>query len=480
MIRGIPRNIALSPIPYKDLNPEETFSPYNIDLRNGRLTDAGNWEKRNGSAEWRDTGIDKAIKGLIPLGYGYAINTSGNIFKLTVTPSQLATAMNGGNRPTWDRHNDLIILCDGGDPVKIKNNDSALLDGSPPKALFISRIGNYSIMSSVDQFNWCASGNPENWTTGDSGNDYVKEDGGLIKMQITYDERLYFFKDTNIECWYNRGGTVPFARLNNYSIWDSATKAGYSVVKANNTVYWFDKDGDFKFLNGNQGQVISKFYRWYLDKYLKHPSDVYGFDCRKENCIRWFSPVDGLCLKYDYLKNFFSEDNTWEHGQFERLNWNSYMELNNEQYFGDYDPTGKVYHWSKDYLDDNGKEIRVYRRYKIKLTDNGNRARVNLLRFAIKRGVATVSGWGETLWGTTPWGEGSVSEPKMTFRVRFEDSTDWEPEEVIDLGQIGDIDPYQDFHNLGVGREMEIEIIETDAVEYLLRDILLTSNSMGR
>ncbi len=464
-IRGQVRNIALSPIPYKDLNPEETFAPYQIDLRNGRLTDAGNWEKRNGSAEWKDTAVNEAIKLLIPVAQGYGVTEQGKIFQLTSTSSQLTVAMNGNHRPTWDRHNALIILCDGGDPIKV-TGDSALLGGSPPKGKFISRIGNYSVISGAEStgFNWSASGNPENWTTGDSGNDYVKEDGGSIKMQITHEERLYFFKDTNIECWYNRGGDVPFVRLSGYSIWDAMTDAGHSVVKANGTVYWFDKDGDFKVLNGNQGQVISKFYRWYLDRYLKNRPGIYGFDCRKENCIRWFAPTDGLCFKYDYLKNFFSEDNTWDHGQFERLNWNSYMELNGEQYFGDYDPTGKVYHWAKDYLDDNGKDIRVYRHYKVKLTDNGNKARVNLIRFAFKRGVATAS----------------ILEPKATFRIRFDDNPSWEQAQIIDLGEVGDVDPYQDFHNQGVGREMGMEIYGADSTELLLRDIFLTVNPLGR
>ena len=45
MIKGITKNISLSPIPYKDLNPEETFVPFQIDLRNGRLTDAENRKK---------------------------------------------------------------------------------------------------------------------------------------------------------------------------------------------------------------------------------------------------------------------------------------------------------------------------------------------------------------------------------------------------------------------------------------------------
>jgi hypothetical protein len=233
-------------------------------------------------------------------------------------------------------------------------------------------------------------------------------------------------------------------------------------VQANNTFYWFGNDGDFYFLNGVQPEVISKPYRSYFDGKLKNSSEIYGFDFRKENSIRWFAPTDGICVKFDYLKNQMSEDNTWEHGQFERMPMNSYMELNNEQYFGDFDSTGKVHHWSKDYLDDGTKALRVYRKLKIKLSESGKKAVCNRLRMTAKRGVQN----------------NSVTNPQLFFRYRFDEGL-WSNYRYKDLGIKGDRNPFIDASRLGHGREIEIEVVETGATDYLLKDMFLTAHELG-
>lgn len=464
-IKGDVKNIALTPTGYKDLNPEETFMPYQIDLRNGYLTDAGNWSKRNGYDEWRDIGFTKSIDCLIPSGVGYAVTEEGNVFKLSTTPTEYTgQRLLGLYRPIWTNYNGLPIICDGGNPVKIEGSDTALLEGSPPNARFVDIISNYCIMSghSSTEFMWSASGNAENWSTGDSGFANVKLDGDRIRHQKIKGEKVFFWKDNAIEVWYNRGGATPFVRLNELWI-DKGCGADYSVIEANNTFYWFGNDGDFYILNGNTPQVISKPYRSYFDDKLKNSSDLYGYDFRKENCIRWFSPVDGICIKYDYLKGLMSEDNAWYRGHFARMPINSYMELNNEQYFGDYDPTGKVYHWSKDYKDDNGEPIRVFRKFKVKLSEKGHNTSVNRLRLSFKRGVAT----------------NSIPNPKVLIRWRFDESPYWKTMQEIDLGTKQDKSPFVDLYRLGMGKEIELEITETDAVDYLLKDILLTSDEKG-
>lgn len=59
-ISGVTKDIALLPVGYKDLKPEETLIPYNIDLRNV-ITDAGNWEKQPGYSEWKDFNLNEYI-----------------------------------------------------------------------------------------------------------------------------------------------------------------------------------------------------------------------------------------------------------------------------------------------------------------------------------------------------------------------------------------------------------------------------------
>ena len=362
MISGKTKDILLLPRGYKDLNPEETFIPYQIDLRNGRATDAGNWEKRPGYAEWRDLSLDEKITSLIPVGLGYATTQYGKVYRdIALTPIEMTgKALTGNYRPRYEQYDDLTIIVDGGIPLKIEKTDTSLLETAPNNSRFIARISGYTIMSgySSHEFQWSASGNPENFSTGDSGFANVKKDSGTIRNMFSYREKLFFGKDHSFEVWYKRGGSTPFVRLNELTI-PIGTDADDSIVLANNTFYWWGDDGDFYVLNGNDPLVLSKPYRSYLDDKITVSSDCYGFDFRKENVIRWFFPTNGICIVWDYLKSLMYEDNTWMHGQFERLPINSYMELRNEQYFGDYEPTGKIYHWSKDYKDDNGNPIRV-------------------------------------------------------------------------------------------------------------------------
>src|SRR4030043_1134034 len=207
--RGETKNIALSQGAYKDLDKEETYFPYQIDYRNGYQTDAGYWARRPGYDEWRDTGVDESIHCLIPKGNGYAITMTGRVFSLSASPLELTGAtLTGIYRPTWVHFNDMTIVCDGGNPIKIEGT-AALLGGSPVMARFVDIVSNYCIMSGHGdgrEFVWSASGNSENWTTGDSGSEYIKYDGDTIRFMKVFKEKVFFFKDRSIEVWYNRGG----------------------------------------------------------------------------------------------------------------------------------------------------------------------------------------------------------------------------------------------------------------------------------
>jgi hypothetical protein len=470
MIRGKTKNIAIPPIPNKKLDPKETFIPFHIDIRNGHLTDAGNWEKRPGYALKWDTGTNRPIKLLIPENRGYAVSDYGDVYQLdryttTSTYKLSGKRLTGTYRPTWTNHRGWVIVCDGGNPARIDESGVSFLGGYPVYAKFVDTIDGYVLMSGHNDYDfvWSAVENSENWPAVNFNS--VLKEGDAIQMMKVLNRKVYFFKKYSIEIWNNIGGTSVFARSSIVNVLDKVARqgsgiAGHSVVQANNTFYFY-ADGDFYALNGITPIVISKHYRKELDK-LEHANDIFGFDCRKENAVRWLSQKDGKCFKYDYSKGYLSEDNTWAHGQFERLPWNSYMELNGEQYFGDYDQTGKIYHWSYDYNDDLGKEISVYRKFALTLSSNGNSSRVNLLRFRIKRGVAT----------------NGEKTPHAFVKWRF-DQDDWELPEFLDLGVKGNYDPYLDIHNLGIGREMEIEITETDAVDYLLTHAYLTSEVLG-
>ena len=458
-IRGVSRNVAISPIGYKDLKPEETFVPAHIELRNGRLTDAGHWIKRYGYTEKWDITIDNPIDLLIPESTGYAVSESGRVFFLPGITEYTGATLSGTFRPQWANHQGTIIICDGGAPVKIATGNTSLLGGSPPNAKYVATLDSYVLMAGhLDTtFRWSAAGNSASWPAANY-NDVLSE-GEVIKYMCVDGRDLYFFKSKSIEVWVNIGGATVWARK---IMIKKGSGASYSIVKANDTLYWFGDDGDFYVLDGISPKVISKSYRAELDK-LVGKSSIYGYDFREEGLVRWFAPIDGKCFVFDYTKNLFSEDNTWASGEFGRMPFNSQMVLDGETYVGDYNNTGLIYHWDKDYVTDNGSEIRVLRQFLVPLSSDGTMSRVNRLRVRVKRGVATAS----------------ETSPVAQIRWRF-DQGDWGNYEDIDLGAAGDRNPYIDICGLGIGSELSIEILETDAVEFLVTGLMLTVEALGR
>ncbi len=408
----------------------------------------------------------EAVNCLIPEDGGIAI--SKGVFNRDILVSPVVTTGNvdltGSYRPQWAKFEDKIIVVDGGLPVKKVGSKTSLLGGSPPKARFIGRVGSYTLLAGHHdtEWYWSASNNPENYVDGDSGFANCKPDG-IIMFATDFEEKWFIFKDNSIEVWMNRGGSTPFVRLNELGI-EKGLLASYSAVKANNTIYWLGDDYHFYILNNFVAETISNEYQEYIFDNLLSPSEVFGFDCRKEACIRWLSPSQGLCFKYDYKNGVFSEDNKWISGAWQRLPWNSYMEMSGKQYFGDYNPTGKVYEWSKDYKDDNGDPIRCYRRFAIRLTENGNNARVNNVRFKVKRGIAT----------------SSVESPVFSMRHKY-DNGQWQRWQQIDLGKIGDYDTNIDVTVFnGIGREITFELSMTDNTDFLLMNMYLTAKELNR
>lgn len=473
-IKGTVKNIGLPPIGFKDLDPKETYIPFHIDLRNGIITRGGNWIKRPGyNSGSADLSYAKSINLLIPEINGIATTVDGRLYShILDSPSQMTGQnLSGSYRPQWvwglnSSNERVIIIVDGENPVKItpSTGDTALA-GGVVNSKYIGRVGPYTLYAGYDdtEFTWSAANNSENVTTGDSGSTNVKKTG-TIKFARDFGNQWLVFKNNEIEFWYNRGGTTPFVRLNESTV-RIGLGASYSVVEANQTLYFMDSDMKFRMFSGSRATLLSVPYESYIFDKIKNPKDVYGFNCEKEHVIRWFSPVDGICLKYDYETQFWSEDNHWEHGQNERLPMNSYMEINGKQYFGDYNPTGLVYEWSLEHKDDNGSIIRVLRDFRIRLTDNGNMASVNKMKLEFEQGVDTLT----------------ETSPEVLVRWNFDNQSS-EPEwyaENIALNISPNFDPYSELFGLGLGRIMRLQIIETDAVEYLMTGAKIVVDEKG-
>jgi hypothetical protein len=462
-IAGVVKDIGLPPIGAKDLDPKETFVPFHIELRNGRVTRAGNWGTRPGYGDGNS--LDGSpVNFLFAKDGGIASTENGNVYKnVTTIPEQMTgTNLTGSGRPQADKFEDKTIIVDGGLPIKVSDGNTSLLEGSPPSAKYIGRVGAYTLLAgySDTEFTWSAANNPENYTTGDSGTTNIKKDG-VIKYATDFKEKWFVFKDNAIEIWHNRGGDTPFVRLNELTI-PIGLGASYSVVEANQTLYWMDDDRKFRVLNGANAQLISGQEESYIFDKITYTENVYGIHFEKEHVIRWFSQEDCICLKYDYENQLWSEDNELSKGLFIEMPINSYMELDGEGYIGDLNSTGLVCRWSTDFKTDNGKDIAVMRKFRVKMSERDNRASANQLRFMFKRGEG-VNG----------------NKAEAFFWVRMDDNV-YRESRIIDLGTINEKNPEVTFSRLGTGRQMEIEIWMTDHASFLLTGAKLTTKEMGR
>jgi hypothetical protein len=87
--------------------------------------------------------------------------------------------------------------------------------------------------------------------------------------------------------------------------------------------------------------------------------------------------------------------------------------------------------------------------------------------------------------GTRESGTPSTIGKDLTYNAQFMaryriDRGDWTPWLNYNLGDKGDRDPYLTIHNLGIGREIEFEVAETDAVEHIFTDMNIIAKVLGR
>jgi hypothetical protein len=445
----------------KDLRETETFAPAQIDMRNVRLTDAGNAFKRKGYSEWKDTTVEHPVIALIPENDGYAVTENGSIYTLGATVNNIYTSATWNYLPTWTVYNNKIIVAYGAAPLIIDGTSVNLLGGDPPLARFIETISSYTILAGYHptEFTWSVPGNPESYIEDDGSGTANIQKTGTIQNMIEYKDRLLFFKEREVEVWNFVGGSSPFVRYPGGKIFQGLGAVN-SVVKANDRVYWFGHEGDFYVYEGGAARVLSDQMRRRLDE-MAHPEELIGYDIRKENIIMWLNPVDGLTLLFDYSKNQWLEDARWDAG-WQSLPFKSYMELNRKQYFGSRNCDGLVHEWSESYRDDNGTPIRVYQRFKAALSPRGYPVRIDNLLLRREGSMATAT----------------VTAPVVDVRWRFNKGT-WSHSKHVSLGAVGKHDPYAaKLWQLGLGRDFEMEIVATDATDFVMTNATITFQEM--
>lgn len=476
MIKGQSRNVALTPVPYPGLDPLETVIPNVIEISNGRITDAGMWTKRPGMGLYALTDQFQPIWCLVPMHGGIAVNERGRVYRLTPAPATAVppNQLSGSYRPTWAPYTGNIVFADGGKPMRldVSANTLTALEGGPPPGRFVSVLDSYLLLGGHNglEFRWSDTNDFKTWPA--ENVNYLIDEGETFEMMVVFKRRLWFFKSQSIEVWAHVGGDSTFIRQ---AVIDRGTPSGHSVVLANDNLYFLGDDGFFYVVDGVTPRQIPVRARDQLRgviERVKNRTNVIGHFFPKEHMIRWTCPVEGLTLSYDLKNDVFLQDYEWLEGGPQRLRVNcAALFPDGEMYVGEVQPTGRVLSWSDQFPDDLGEPIRVQRVFTVALSNDGTTVRINRLRLRVLRGQGVPS--------PAPFGIGGPEKAAALIRWRFDQGI-WGPYQELDLGAVGETDPYLDLHRLGVGREVTFDIVETDSVKYLLTHAHLLVENLGR
>ena len=432
-------------------------------LKNMLINDAGSNVARPGLQSFVDLGSSPVI-GLYPFGnFLVAVTDDRKIYSITESGGkaeiQYAT-LGGSNRPVFAEDGTYLAIAGGTTPQRwagtIATTATEAMPGSPPSCTHISYLDGYWILHLVSdqELRWAGptSSARETWSSAN----FFQAEGfpdDIIASRV-FNRTLFAFGKTSTETFYNYGDTGnPFKRT---FVMDVGCSAPYSLVQADNTLWWLDHDRRFVKMSGQTPQIISTPY----DRVLKRfgsVSDCFGNVINIDGfyLIVWHFPIEERTLVYDYKQNYWTEWDGYANGESSEIDLNSYCysQLWNKHFVGSA-TDGTIYELSFDALLDGSAVKRLIRRTGYISHGNRNRKRSNYYLFDVKYGL----------------GESGGTEPVMQIRVN-DDNQGWSDPHLIGLGFEGDKQEPIVVNMRGIYRKRQIEVQVTDAVDFVLNGI---------
>ena len=442
-------------------------------LKNVFINDAGSNVDRPGRSLFATIG-SFPVEALTFFGGKLFAITSGDrkqwsISSVGVVTDVTGAALEGTGRPVFTDDGTNLAFAGGGEPRKWSGSgNTASLPGSPEDTKFISYLDGYWILHLLDDQEFRIAG-PTAVTrdTWDSSDFFAaeKHPGNLFGQYVSLTtNELYGFKARSTQIFQNFGDSVtPFQPT--FTI-PRGTEAGYSVVEADNTLFWFDSvERRFVQLNGRTPVDIGTPY----DRVVKGFTTVTDCWAAKIDIdgfylIVWTFPTEERSFAYDYKTKDWSEWEGYLNGASNRMRMHSYCYVKdwNKHFVGD-PINGTIWELSRSYKSDGDD---VMRRLRVTgAIDHGtaNRKRNNHYDFYVKRGLGTSGG----------------TEPVMQVRFK-DDDQEWSEPRTIGLGFTGNrTAPYR-LHRCGVYRKRQIEISMTDPYEFQLVKLMEDVDDLGR
>ncbi len=450
--------IQLNKGAFANVDDTELSNPENAILQKNILhTDSGAMIDRPGLSLLASVGGFPVIGMVRFMDFVVAVTSRRKVYSITeeyvVTDITGAADLDGDERPTFANDGTYLAIAGGGAPKRWSGTgDTELMPGSPVDSTHIVYSDGYWINFLLDDQELRLAGPTstlrESWNT----SDFVSAESlpdDLVALSVLQRE-VYAWGRESIETFQNFGDSTPFHPT--FSIPDG-TRSPFSIVQADNTHFYLNKEKRFMQVAGRTPSIISTPYDRVLQG-LTTVDDCFGYraDVRGHYLIIWTFPTEERSFCFDYKTKDWGEWSGFDDGQETRFRGSSYAIVDswNKHLIGDY-RNGNIYELTFDAHSDGDYTRRCRRRSGYLDHGTSTRKKSQGYTLHIKRGVS------------------GVSDAAAKLLVRFkDDDKGWSDWKEVSLGALGDFSPTVTLRYPTIYRKRQIEFLMTDSAELCL------------
>lgn len=357
-----------------------------------------------------------------------------------------------------------VYVVGGGVPVAATFTTSSGLSVAGPTNKGVSTVANmpttvthaayldsYALMNSVgaNYFQFSNVTDVSTWTASDLASAAGSEDN--ITALVVFNRRIYLFGRQSIEIWENDGVT-PFSRVSGGFI-EGGTIAPYSVVTANQSVFWLDATRRFATFSGSDVSYLTSPFDKELSS-LPFVRDAQGYSCfiNGDIFIFWDFPSaqKTYCVKLRGDNLTWSQVGKWNGDAFLGSSVTGWTSVPEAGITLCYDKLrGTLYALNPDSRIDGPTGVPLRFARVTGHLDFGTHKRklAKSMLIRLKRGRGT-----------------STSTPYAVLRWRDNGEGPWTGERHIDLGRQGEKEITAKLPRMGVFRTRQFELAVTDSV----------------
>lgn len=367
-----------------------------------------------------------------------------------------------------------IIFVDGksgflatSDTSFVKITDS----GFPPFPLNVAFLDGYFVIPSGDTISYqiSALNDGTKWKALDKAN--INAYGGNNVGVGVVNRRLFFFKESTTEIWYNAGTSdFPFRRDNNL-IFNYGCLSASSIASEFGYLFWLASDisgvGSVMMTEGNEAKKISNASIDDLISTMSNPKDVSTYIYKDGEHIFYVMnwTTDDITLVYDLtmdlwhrmdmLPSIYNPSIPYS-GKTRHLG-NCHAYFNETHYVGSY-KNSTIYEFSKTFYENAGEQIRRRRVCPHFFDESYKMMQIERIQIDMQMGIGTNSGsYPVTLYPEFYSIDPGVN-PKVTLKKSIDGGYVYGNEREASIGRIGNNLKRAIFRQLGQCRDLVSEI----------------------